>query len=703
MLLHFAAFLACAWIAFRRNANGLFFHYDGALSLVEAKNQFLYSSGGLNLSNNFMAGLGNIQFGVNSRLVFYYWPISFIADFQLAKVASYLVMAACMFIAAYSLSFRISANRQASILTGWLLPVVTMPFVPRPFFYEILSVGPHFAMLILWPVAVFHVVQSFGRAGVKSDLTLFAILMTLIWYLIASNPMLAVFAAPGLVPYIAISLAASPSGRSMCIKLIALLAALVASVLLRWPEYLFGLFSYSAARVFTEEFIAVYTNATYVSILFQTEIFGWAGPSFVAGAAWGALLSLRDTRRILRAAAWTQLASLAVVLALFVVFATTDQWYGPPPVYLEICFYPLYAMFSAIAGVRIFHRAVRVVDADFLAASRPWAWHILIALMAPVALGGLALYLASSNPPTAADYNSSPPRETPIAGRLRKDIALTPTSTFRGRVATIVPVRPDGGDAWSEQLTLLKTRGDVSGNDNFSMSFWNLNIPTLFEYNQFTTPASHALIKRGLQEPYVRQQRNITVFTRANVGLLQLMGVRYVVLPDTAPAVGELRETETFDGKRLRLFELPAPNLATYSPVEVIRQSDLRSAISAVASESFDGAKTALVEDDIQGPLVPARNSTISMSGADLRVTAQSEGKSLIVLPLEFSRCIDMRAGGSFVGAGDASLHRVDGIFVGISFVRNLDVILAFRTGPFAKPLCRLNDYRDFVAKFKRD
>jgi hypothetical protein len=228
-----------------------------------------------------------------------------------------------------------------------------------------------------------------------------------------------------------------------------------------------------------------------------------------------------------------------------------------------------------------------------------------------------------------------------------------------------------------------------------TLGLWYSRIPTLFEYNQFSSPGFHALVKRTLQQPALPHQRNITILSHANARVLKLLGVRYAILPQEDSPLGPRRAAENVAGQQWGLFELPDANLATYSPTSIEVRGSLASTFDFVSDDSVDLAKAAVVREEIGGLLVPAQSSSLTMSGGDLRVTARSAGRSLLIVPLEFSHCIgveDRRTGAN--GAGPA-LVRVDGLLTGVVFERDLDAVLAFRTGPFLNPTCRWQDYQD--------
>jgi hypothetical protein len=83
------------------------------------------------------------------------------------------------------------------------------------------------------------------------------------------------------------------------------------------------------------------------------------------------------------------------------------------------------------------------------------------------------------------------------------------------------------------------------------------------------------------------------------------------------------------------------------------------------------------------------------MSGGDLHVVARSSGRSLLIVPLEFSHCIDVEDRRLALGGTGPTLVRVDGLLTGVMFERDLDAVLAFRTGPLRNPTCRWQDYQD--------
>ena len=369
------------------------------------------------------------------------------------------------------------------------------------------------------------------------------------------------------------------------------------------------------------------------------------------------------------------------------------HWIFPPPIYFEIAVWPLYGVFAAVA----LNRILNFFEAR-IAQIRPWRNYAAGPKLAVLsALCVLAATLVIRRSPTSDGGYPFPPQISPVAAILKANVALDTSSRFYGRIFSAVPFKPDGGDAWQQQLSVVSAWARAVGNDELSIGLWYYRIPTVFEYNQFVSPAFHALVKRALQRPPVAHQRNITVLDYPNARVLKLLGVRYVLMPQPDASIGEVRATENRAGQQWGLIELPEPNLATYSPTLIEMRHDLASMLDFVVDDKVDLTKGAVAREEIAGPLTPLRSSALSMADRDLHVVAESDGRSLVIVPVEFSRCIELTETHPGEGGGP-TLHRIDGLLTGIAFDRHLDAVLSFRIGPLHNPLCRWEDYREMKA-----
>jgi hypothetical protein len=685
-----AAFCVFGSMAFARNINALFFHYDGSYMLIGARDQLEFGQPLFEYTNNFLQSIGNIQFPQNARLLFFYWPIGWFSNLAIAKITSGVMVAAIVFVSAYALARLLLQSRKAALAAAWILGFVATPFVPIWFFYPILFVTPNFVTVVAAPVAVFWLMDAAGRtSNLVADAARVVGLIALAFYLMAAASVVLPVIVVGALPYVVLALCTARSRSELWRKLAILVASLAVAVLLRWPWYALGLFLDTAPNLFPGDFTTVYHDKIYASVMFQGGLFSWAGPLLVAAAGLGAVFSINAATVPLRAAAWLTLTLIAIFIGAGVALTVMPHWIFPPPIYFEVAVWPLYGIFAGLVLIRV---------SDFVVAwmaLRTWRLGTrgYPQLLVPIVAFVFALAIVLSKSPTRMAY-PFPPRLSPVVATLRADIGIDATARFRGRVATIIPVKSDGPDAIAQQISTSNDWALTVGNDEMSLGLWYYRVPTLFEYNQFLTPPFHALLKRALQWPSLKYQRNMTVFTHPNARVLKLLGVRYVLMPQPDVSLGMLRATEDRVGVPWGLIELEASNLATYSPTAVEVRDGLAAMLDFVADDSVDLTKRAVAGEAIAGPLTPVRSSTLSVMGKDLHVVADSDGRSLVVVPVEFSRCLTLSEAHPGSGVA-AALMRIDGLLTGVVFEHHLDATFFFRIGPLHNPTCRWQDYRD--------
>jgi hypothetical protein len=630
-----------------------------------------------------------MQFAANPWPLFVFWPIGLISDFVTAKIVVYLLIAVLVFSSGYGLARLLYLPTSVALVAGWILTISTTPVVPYPFFCPLLALAPSSFLQIVSPVVVFWLMRMAGRSTVAVDAFVAAGLFALVLFFLAVVPAGVPLTAVGVVPYAAIVLLLVRRPSELLRKVAILFAIGTAGVLLRWPWYFMGLFSYMAPQVFPQDFSVPYVGAVQVSVLFQGQLFGWMGPVLVVMGLAGALLSVRHRCKVLRVAAYVLPAVVFALICVRVSFFLFGDWLVFPTIYLEMSVWPLYAVFCAVALQRtIGFATARLGVGKSLEGGRR------AGLVIPFAAVLVALGLSIGR--STRDYAPFPPTVTPMANILRSEIGFMPGARFNGRVATIIPIDPDNPESpWQQQQHASLRVWRAIGNDQMATGFWYFHIPTLFEYNQFLSPTFHALVKRTLQRPALVHVRNIQIYTYADPRILALLGVRYVILPQESSTVGVRRAVQEIAGRHWGLFELPAPNLATYSPTVVEVRQSLSSTLDFVTDDSIDLTRIAAVTQEIAGPLTPADASSISNSGGDLHVVARSAGRSLLVVPVEFSHCLELHDRRRGLQGQDTRLVRVDGVLTGVLFERELDAVIAFRIGPLHNPDCRWKDYQE--------
>jgi hypothetical protein len=206
------------------------------------------------------------------------------------------------------------------------------------------------------------------------------------------------------------------------------------------------------------------------------------------------------------------------------------------------------------------------------------------------------------------------------------------------------------------------------------------------------------MVSELLARPTDRHIRAYTLITRANQAILQLWGVRFLLVNDDL-AFGAKRLTFRYPPVRagypqgvdpdLHINELPEPNLGNYSPTQAVDRRDAAAVVATMKSSDFDGRRTVLVDRPLEGAFVPASETVMMVEPGGFSIRATSAGESLLVLPVQYSNCWQIE------GQSGAELFRANLLQLGIRFSGTLSVRLRQVFGPFGHSACRLRDAED--------
>ena len=247
----------------------------------------------------------------------------------------------------------------------------------------------------------------------------------------------------------------------------------------------------------------------------------------------------------------------------------------------------------------------------------------------------------------------------------------------------------DRNVGWLDLHAMDGALADVTGNELRLVGLHYFGIPGLFQYAPTISPFLYAAATRLLAPPGDQQMRNVMVLRDFDPRILAMLGVRFVVTDREYDGPARLRATVPVKGRTLLLYELANPNLGDYSPTTVQALPTAADIIARLADPNFDPAREIIadVAEDTRG-LTPARDPRLSFLGTTLRIQAESDGRSILLIPLEFSHCLDATA----VGPARPLLFRANLLETGVLFAGKLDITVAIRTGPFLNPACRLRD-----------
>jgi hypothetical protein len=713
--INFICFIGVMYLSFFRNRGHIFAGLDGSYVLTIVRDQPVWALRGIGFSANLLQGLGDIWFPMNAQMLpGYLIPtqllgIEAIADAKF-QALSYTVFASELFLASGIVGRTVGLGRATSLLGAWLAPVLLFPVTGVPLIYPRLGIMPSLASTISEAMLLTALFARLGRnRGWIGDTVSVLLAIFLTGHLIVAQPSEAFLCAPMLVVLLLGLAMGSETRREIIAKILGFaLVALILSIT-GFAYFLVGLFIDTSAWFWAEKFARFGTTAYEISILFQTEAWGYSGFLLYCLALLGLTSCLLTADRRHSRFAAAVLCAVALLFAFGGLMFVFDVWRGPTSVYFEIVMVPIYALFAMhfVVGLTVqMARQLAKAKADRV---ELWSGN-------PVVMGGVfALLLVLVSKPNGVRSFPFPPVKTPLVATLGESIAISPGAPFRGRVATFQAQDVHGKTGWLQLHALDSGRVAATGNDYHMVGMWFYEIPTLIENNRAMSPAFYRLATYLLARPDDVQMRNVVVLRRIVPSVLAMLGVRYVVtdLPQPTP-LKLILQTQTTPPETLRtygvhgpnlgtetlyLYEVPNPNLGRWGVIESRKVRSFDAALDAVADPNFDPARTAIFIDSVDNGDVPAQfdpvdGASLKLVRGGMLVEASSPGTSLLVLPFEFSHCLSVSV--PVLETTGPRLLRVNGIEIGLLFSGTIRTEIRYFNGPFAKPNCRIRDAADF-------
>jgi hypothetical protein len=103
-----------------------------------------------------------------------------------------------------------------------------------------------------------------------------------------------------------------------------------------------------------------------------------------------------------------------------------------------------------------------------------------------------------------------------------------------------------------------------------------------------------------------------------------------------------------------------------------------------------------VVNKTISHDLAKASSSKIFVNQEGMTVKAQSKGTSILLLPLQFSHCLQLHS----IQKNNSqtftpSIMRINMMQTGLLFTGIIEAKLQYKYGPFHNAFCRIKDYQD--------
>ena len=674
------------------------FRYDGTFLLSTALNQRRWMGNGLSYTMNFLEGNGGLWWAQIDTL----FDPAFIVASLVSDVArwpniAFTIYASEFFAATLLLGYCLGLRLSLSLSAAWLGSLAAFPFFVPTLSTDILWGNPH-AMTAMSLLAVsVWLLQKIGRGRWVKTFAASAGLFAICAYLCLEFAGAIVQLVPAGVIVAAGCFCAAKSGRERRIKL-AVLGLISLAIVALFGRFLLGLYLDTKGIVFPNDMWARPLSLSNLSHLLASNA-RFLGPTIWFSSLGGAVLaSVFGTGRLRIFALCTLAMVLGIAVEIGAIKLFVGDWRSFNPAYFDIYWFPFYALFS----VCLFATAARLIANRLQQRERLRSSLRTVCLLALAMLPWLSLAKARYPYDDPAVRNEDPwrwpPRPTEVTEFLKAEIGLAPGSPVRGRVANLAGATFDKNLLFApfssqhnyDQIVLWTT-----GNDHRLYGLWYFSIPTLIESNHFSSPFFHLIARQLLNSEGIVSGHAQTDLTKFDVRILAMLGTRYVITDREFDNGAALRLKYSIDPYRTQyLYEIEAPNLAGYSPTKIHQIKDAATAVQEMADPKFDFQSDVILDTGItEHELNKASATSLRVFRDHLELSAESTGRSILVLPVEYSNCLEfaLRSGAS----EPIEIRRANLEQTAIAFSQSVSGSIALGYGPFRNPGCRLADYRD--------
>ena len=280
-----------------------------------------------------------------------------------------------------------------------------------------------------------------------------------------------------------------------------------------------------------------------------------------------------------------------------------------------------------------------------------------------------------------------PPSSDNETARIQIDsLAIEPGDVFKGRSVTLLGMNDEGSISWAPEFTAILLKLLIENNYDTMTDARALGVPVINEYGHWISPPTLALLAAAfydVRDPIARAAQVPRVY-RAN--LARVMGVALVVSDKPIPGEKKLYEGFAVDHP-FYIHEVADTNKGQFSPTRVSIASDAHDILDQLQAPDFDGQRLAVVEAPLDFDLVRAEDITVRLEkGPAIHVTGRGAGTSLLVLPFEFSHCLEAS------GTGLDRIVPVNLAQIGLVVTGSFSVDIVYRYGLFAGTSCRKRD-----------
>ena len=650
--------------------------FDARFTAMMASYQIRDTTNIFGLRGDFLSGLGNLQQG-------YLWKFDPVSYMGVAFGTTYnpyfvtVIISILLFICSYAFARKFMASENVAIFAAYLVPVSAVWSHAHGLVdNQNYALVPQSASLLLFSMLFVMCVESIGVGSLRQNI---------IWSIAALFVLLYMCAVLTQTLVLTCSLIGSVCfgsytklivDRRFDVILKRSMALIFMSIFL-WitgvVDYLSGFYRNTAATQNAREPFAPSSLRDFRSFIFDS-FFPLSNGLItqIASLLMAVFFILGLFAKKRRDVLYFSLASAFIFLFAYRLWQR--QWsfeLGPRHVYLVWFLVPLYAISVAQATITVLSYLCRFIKHPKLLLIKSTIstslLYVPIIIVVTITLTiSEVRYLGSLSRPLKVELDKT-------EAFLSQQIALLPDDQFNGRLV------------------------DLMEHTNFEALFEE-RIPAINDISHLVTPLSFDFYQHYLFDPETTQIRNHYKFVDRNAAIYSLLGVKFLRTEDLKSPLSDLSDDNSYPPKQFAendyLIELKNPNIGDYSPTKLYEVGSLAETFETIDNGDFSLLDNVVVYKPIDPNLVKAESSKITNASGDMIIRANSQGKSLLIIPLEFSNCLSFKSNDSKSNLIDS--FRVNGILTGLLFEKNLNVTAELRYGIFTNTGCRLKDLEEY-------
>ena len=638
-------------------------HYDSHWHQALAESLMQWKSVSLDLGGSLMHNFG-IQHPMNPQLSPTFWIGSIVSpDYRVQAQAAFQAMVL------FAILVKICRAAGAGVRDASAISLIASGYLWVPYLSDH-AITLNATLGLLWQEGVLATLLAFfcfarigyGDSRITTQIwPIIGLALAVLWFFIAYPVMIAFFtlATTGLC---AGAIAGVESKKELSFKVTVIVLLIAALLLLGFHNYVLNLFFYTPQlyyeTLYNHDFKSLFFKNTSL-LLSSSQLGGTKIVVFFILAGIGAFFALRFGNRFARHVVFGGLALEAAIH----LFSGTNALLKLVPLtftYVEKMGMATIALLAATAVWVILRIGIHVIPKcyNLLAPDGSRTCDLLSpklrnqtaqSLPYLVLLGFVVIIFNRLSGQTGL-YSGWPPRTDSIPAQVQaRELAVKPGEKFKGRGAVLLGMDKKGPARWGADsdffpvlyYKLLPGLGNDLMNDAKIAG-----IPMVNDYGHWISPPMLALLTAAFYRPDDFIDRGAQAPRVFRPNLARLLGVSLVVSDKALPGEIELYRGLAVDHP-LFIHRIPGANLGQYSPVATVVVTNAGQILDHLQAADFDGNKLAILETPFSQNLLPAERVAVSLhKGPRIHVDAYSEGTSLLVLPFDYSHCLEVEGDG---------------------------------------------------------